>query len=107
LRSSARLTILEQLAPDGRGVEALAVRTGLTLADSPQHLPQVRQAGLVTGRRRGEAVICRLTDARTRGLMGLRPVVAERTLAAVALPPGVSVWPDEMSLDLPVDSNDR
>lgn len=83
LSAPARLSILEQLAQGERGVEALADKTGLTLANCSQHLQQLRRAALVTSRREGKAVIYRLTDARTLALMDLLRIVAERNLAQV------------------------
>lgn len=83
LSSPARLMILEQLAQGERGVEALAQKTGLTIANCSQHLQQLRRAGLAAGRRDGKAVIYRLTDAKTLALMDLLRVVAERNLAEV------------------------
>lgn len=83
LSAPARLQILEQLAQTERGVETLAEKTGLTVANCSQHLQQLRRAGLVTSRRDGKAVIYRLTDSRTLDLMDLLRVVAERNLAEV------------------------
>lgn len=83
LSAPARLSILEQLAQGERGVEALAEKTGLALANCSQHLQQLRRAALVTSRREGKAVIYRLTDAKTLDLMDLLRIVAERNLAQV------------------------
>lgn len=83
LSAPARLSLLEQLAQGERGVEALAEKTGLTIANCSQHLQQLRRAALVTSRRDGKAVIYRLTDARTLQLMDLLRIVAERNLAQV------------------------
>lgn len=83
LSAPARLAILEQLAQTERSVEALSVKSGLTLANCSQHLQHLRRAGLVTSRRDGKAVIYRLTDARTLELMNLLRIVAERNLAEV------------------------
>jgi ArsR family transcriptional regulator len=83
LSAPARLSILEQLAQGERGVEALAEKTGLSLANCSQHLQQLRRAGLVTSRRDGKAVIYRLSDAKTLELMDLLHIVAERNLAQV------------------------
>lgn len=83
LSAPARLTILEQLAQGERGVEVLADKTGLTVANCSQHLQQLRRAALVTSRREGKAVIYRLTDAKTLELMDLIRIVAERNLAQV------------------------
>ena len=83
LSAPARLMLLEQLAQGERGVEALAEKTGLTIANCSQHLQQLRRAALVTSRREGKAVIYRLSDAKTLQLMDLLRVVAERNLAQV------------------------
>jgi len=83
LSAPARLMILEQLAQGERGVEALAEKTGLTVANCSQHLQQLRRAALVTSRREGKAVIYRLSDAQTLELMDLIRIVAERNLAQV------------------------
>jgi ArsR family transcriptional regulator len=83
LSAPARLMLLEQLAQGERGVEALADKTGLTIANCSQHLQQLRRSGLVTSRREGKAVIYRLTDAKTLELMDLLRIVAERNLAQV------------------------
>lgn len=83
LSAPARLSLLEQLAQGERGVEALAEKTGLTVANCSQHLQQLRRAALVASRRQGKAVIYRLTDAKTLALMDLLRVVAERNLAQV------------------------
>ena len=83
LSAPARLMLMEQLAQGERGVEALAEKTGLTVANCSQHLQQLRRAGLVTSRRNGKAVIYRLTDARTLEVMDLLRIVAERNLAQV------------------------
>jgi len=83
LSAPARLMLLEQLAQDERGVEALAEKTGLTIANCSQHLQQLRRAALVTSRRDGKSVIYRLTDAKTLQLMDLLRIIAERNLAQV------------------------
>lgn len=83
LSAPARLMILEQLAQGERGVEDLADKTGLTVANCSQHLQQLRRAGLVASRRDGKAVIYRLTDAQALALMELLRGVAARNLAQV------------------------
>lgn len=83
LSAPARLMILEQLAQGERGVEALADKTGLAVANCSQHLQQLRRAGLVASRRDGKAVIYRLTDPRVLALMDLLREMAERNVAEV------------------------
>lgn len=78
-----RLAILEQLAQVERGVEALAERVGISVANCSQHLQQLRRAGLVASRRAGNQVIYRLTDDSILALMDQIRRVAERNLAEV------------------------
>lgn len=83
LSAPARLMLLEQIAQGERGVEALADKTGLTIANASQHLQQLRRAGLVTSRREGKSVLYWLSDGKTLALMDLIGVVAARNLAQV------------------------
>ena len=83
LSAPARLSLLEQIAQGERGVEALADKTGLTIANASQHLQQLRRAGLVTSRREGKSVFYRLSDGKTLALMDMIGVVAASNLAQV------------------------
>ncbi|MCC5956395.1 MAG: metalloregulator ArsR/SmtB family transcription factor [Natronohydrobacter sp.] len=83
LAAPARLMLLEQLAQGPRGVEGLADKTGLSIANTSQHLQTLRRAGLVTSRREGKAVIYSLSDTKSLALMDLLRIVAERNLAQV------------------------
>lgn len=83
LGSPHRLEMIEHLAQGERGVEALAERVGLTLANTSQHLQQLRRAGLVASRREGKFVRYRLADDAVLGLTASLSEVAERNLAAV------------------------
>ncbi len=78
-----RMMLLEQLAQGERGVEALAEKVGVTVANCSQHLQQLRRAGLVTSRRAGKAVIYRLTDDKTLVLMDLLARIARQNLSVV------------------------
>ena len=69
LGNQHRLEILEHLAQGERGVEAVAERVGLTIANASQHLQQLRRAGLVASRRDGKFVLYRLADEAVLGLM--------------------------------------
>ena len=53
LSSGKRLEMLEFLAQGERSVEQLAQMTGLSVANTSQHLQQLRQVGLVTARKEG------------------------------------------------------
>jgi len=53
LGQANRLDLLELLAQGERSVDALAQATGLTLANTSQHLLHLRRAGLITSEKRG------------------------------------------------------
>lgn len=78
-----RMMLLEQLAQGERGVEALADKVGVTVANCSQHLQLLRRAGLVTSRRAGRAVIYRMTDDKTLVLMDLLGRIAQQNLSVV------------------------
>ncbi|MDF1625390.1 MAG: metalloregulator ArsR/SmtB family transcription factor [Parvibaculaceae bacterium] len=83
LGSPHRLEMLEHLAQGERGVEALADRVGLSIANASQHLQQLRRAGLVASRRKGKFVLYRLADDAVLGVIAALSGVAERNLAEV------------------------
>ncbi len=60
MSSAKRLEMLEFLAQAERSVEALARMTGLSVANTSQHLQQLRRAGLVDARKEGLYVFYRL-----------------------------------------------
>ena len=78
-----RLELLEFLAQGERSVEALAQVSGLTVANTSQHLQQLRQAGLVESRRDGLKVYYRLSGDDVLALFDCLRGVAERRLADV------------------------
>jgi ArsR family transcriptional regulator len=78
LGHSHRLELVEQLAQGERSVEALAERTGLSVANASQHLQRMRRAGLVAARRDGKFVIYRLADDAVLGLLASLRLIAER-----------------------------
>jgi rhodanese-related sulfurtransferase/DNA-binding HxlR family transcriptional regulator len=78
-----RLELLEFLAQGERGVDALAQLSGLSVANTSQHLQQLKQAGLVTNRKEGQKVIYRLSGEDVTALMASLRQVAERHLADV------------------------
>ncbi len=81
-----RIELIEQLAQGPRSVEALSERVGLTVANTSQHLQQLRRAGLVSTRRSGKRVIYRLAEAAEADIVallgGLRHV-AEHAVASM------------------------
>src|SRR6266542_1700873 len=60
LAHAHRLEILEQLAQGERNVEVISKRTGLSVANTSQHLQQMRRAGIVAARREGKFIFTRL-----------------------------------------------
>lgn len=78
-----RLRILEQLGQGECGVEGIAAKVELSVANCSQHLQSLRRAGLVTARRDGKAMIYRLTDTDTIRLMESLHRVASNNLAEV------------------------
>jgi rhodanese-related sulfurtransferase/DNA-binding transcriptional ArsR family regulator len=78
-----RLELLEFLAQGERSVDALAQVSGLSVANTSQHLQQLKQAGLVANRKVGQKVIYRLSGDDVTALMASLRQVAERHLADV------------------------
>lgn len=78
-----RLELLEHLAQGERGVEGLAERTGLSVANASQHLQRLKAAGLVDARRDGKFVLYRLADETVLELLAALRSVAERNVAEV------------------------
>ena len=83
LASANRLELLEFLAQGERSVDALARVSGLSVANTSQHLQQLRQAGLVTARKEGVTVYYSLSDRDVVALVDKLRDVAERHLAEV------------------------
>jgi rhodanese-related sulfurtransferase/DNA-binding transcriptional ArsR family regulator len=78
-----RLEILEQLAQGERSVEVAAARTGLSVANTSQHLQQMRRAGIVAARREGKFILYTLADDAVLDLVSALRRVAERNVAEV------------------------
>ncbi|MDH3981129.1 MAG: metalloregulator ArsR/SmtB family transcription factor [Gammaproteobacteria bacterium] len=83
LSSGNRLELLEYLAQGERSVEALAQVAGLTVANTSQHLQQLRQTGLVESRKEGLRVFYSLSSDDVIGLIDALRNVAERHVADV------------------------
>jgi len=83
LSNANRLELLEYLAQGERSVDELARVSGLTVANTSQHLQQLRQAGLVTSRKEGLKVHYRLSGDDVIRLLDALRGVAERHLADV------------------------
>ena len=78
-----RLELLELLAQGERSVEALAGKAGLSIANTSQHLQQMRRAGIVSGRREGKFVFYQLADDAVLDLLAALRRLAERNSAEV------------------------
>lgn len=78
-----RLELLEYIAQGERSVDELARVSGLTMANTSQHLQQLRQAGLVDCRKDGLKVYYRLSGDDVIGLLDALRGVAERHVADV------------------------
>lgn len=81
LASPHRLELLELLAQGERTVDSLATETGLSLANTSQHLQALRQASLVESRKQGLFVHYSLADPKVFELCTAVRSVAERRLA--------------------------
>ena len=81
-----RIELIEQLAQGPRSVEALAARLSLSVANTSQHLQQLRRAGLANAQRDGKRVIYRLADeaeGEIVTLFGALRTVAEHTIGSM------------------------
>ena len=83
LSNGNRLELIEFLAQGERSVEALAKVSGMTVANTSQHLQQLRQAGLVAARKDGQHVHYRLSGDDVVQLFECVRRVAEAHLAEV------------------------
>ena len=73
-----RLDLLEHLAQAEKSVEALARKTGLSVANASQHLQALRRAGLVVGERKGKQVVYRIAGSDVLDLIAILRSVGER-----------------------------
>ncbi|PSH03280.1 MAG: ArsR family transcriptional regulator [Acidobacteria bacterium] len=83
LASPKRLELLELLCQAGRSVEALAVETGMTLANTSQHLQVLQTARLVETSKNGRYVEYRLADTLVSNFFRSFRLLAENRLAEI------------------------
>lgn len=83
LASPNRLELLDFLAQGERNVEGLAQAAKLTIANTSQHLQQLRQAGLVRARKHGQQVYYSLASEEVVDLLISLRRAAERHIAEV------------------------
>jgi rhodanese-related sulfurtransferase/DNA-binding transcriptional ArsR family regulator len=78
-----RLALIEHLAQGAQSVEVLAQKTGLSVANTSQHLQQLRRAGLAATKRDGKFIYYRLADPAVLDLLAALHLIGERNLAEV------------------------
>jgi rhodanese-related sulfurtransferase/DNA-binding transcriptional ArsR family regulator len=76
-----RLVLLQLLGQGETGVEVLAGRAGITIANASQHLQRLRRAGLVSNRKDGQRVLYRLSDKAVLNLLAALRKISEHNLA--------------------------
>lgn len=83
LGNGNRLELLEFMAQGERSVDELSKVAGLSVANTSQHLQQLRQAGLVTPRKEGLKVFYSISGDDVVALLAALRQVAERHVAEV------------------------
>ena len=83
LSSGNRLLLLEYLAQRDRSVDELAAMTGMSVANTSQHLQALRQAALVSSRKEAQRVYYAVCGDDVVRMCTLLRVVAENRLAEV------------------------
>ncbi len=83
LSNGNRLELLEFLAQGERSVEQLSTVAGLTVANTSQHLQQLRHAGMVTSRKEGLKVYYSISGDDIITLLNALRAVAERHVTDV------------------------
>lgn len=83
LSNANRLELLEFLAQRSQSVDALAKLTKLSIANTSQHLQQLRQAGLVTSQKDGLKVYYSISGDDVISLLDSLRDVAERHISDV------------------------
>jgi rhodanese-related sulfurtransferase/DNA-binding transcriptional ArsR family regulator len=78
-----RLELIELVSQGERSVDRLAEVTGLSIANTSQHLQQLRRGGFVQSRREGKRVLYRLADGPILSLIAALRSYAERNRAEV------------------------
>jgi rhodanese-related sulfurtransferase len=83
LSNGNRLQLLEYLAQRERSVDELAAMTGMTVANTSQHLQALRQAALVTSRKEAQRVYYAIAGDDVVSMCKLIRGIAETRLAEV------------------------
>jgi len=83
LASGHRLELIELVAQGERSVDRLAEITGLSIANTSQHLQQLRRGGFVRSRREGKRILYSLADGPVLSLIAALRSYAELNRAEV------------------------
>jgi rhodanese-related sulfurtransferase/DNA-binding transcriptional ArsR family regulator len=83
LSSPKRLELLDLLCQAERTVEALAAETGMSVANTSQHLQELQAARLVETTKNGRYVVYRLADALVADFFRRFRLLAENRLAEI------------------------
>jgi ArsR family transcriptional regulator len=83
LGNAHRLELIELVSQGERSVDRLAEVTGLSIANTSQHLQQLRRGGFVQSRREGKRVLYGLADGPILSLIAALRSYAERNRAEV------------------------
>lgn len=83
LSSPKRLELLDLLCQSERAVEALAAETGMSVANTSQHLQELQAARLVETTKNGRYVVYRLADALVSDFFRRFRLLAENRLAEI------------------------
>jgi len=83
LSSPKRLELLDLLCQSDRTVEALAAETGMSVANTSQHLQELQAARLVETTKNGRYVVYRLADALVSDFLRRFRLLAENRLAEI------------------------
>jgi len=83
LSSPKRLELLDLLCQAERTVEALAAETGMSVANTSQHLQELQAARLVETTKNGRYVVYRLADALVSDFFRRFRLLAENRLAEI------------------------
>lgn len=83
LSSGPRLELLEFLAQGERSVESLAKVSGFSMANTSQHLLQLRRAGLAKSRKAKQQVLYSLAEKETIVLLDIMQKIARKNLTEV------------------------
>ncbi len=85
LSNANRLELIDFLAQGERSVDELAHVSGLSVANTSQHLQDLRRSGLVKNRSAGKKVFYSLSDYKVVELVGLMRSLAEDNLAEIQI----------------------